>query len=254
MTSRSLVAFAFAALLAPTLAAGEPATIRQFEAKAHGSADVASPVLHVFAEGAQVSVSETSEGGWRRIRLPDGSAAFILESALAFPVSLSSPSAEPPAAPAPPPPAPAPDLRPRIYVKDLDHFAELVKEDPELAASAKSLAGRRKQALVVGTIGTLGGMALGIGGVARLVSDTNNDPGTPGFGERSSNAGPAMMVAGLGIAIGAGIWAVVRHPKGADFLDVVNGWNSRHPDRQFTLERGGVDLEGQRAGAGSSGR
>jgi len=141
---RSLCTALFLSLLLATAAHAAPAVVKVFEAKAHAQPDTTSPVLHTFVEKAEVSVSEEAEAGWRRVRLPDGSVGYIQESAL----RLVTAEAAPPAAPAPAPAAaqaPAADRpereattpSPKIYVKDLEHLAELVKEDPLVGPKAQ---------------------------------------------------------------------------------------------------------------------
>src|SRR5512133_3389222 len=175
---RRLAALALVALLHPQLALAEQARIARFQgvARAGPSADAAP--LQTFPEGAQVSVSEESQGGWRRIRLPDGKVGWIEERALTFgPVVVDAPvppaPAPPTAAPAMPaaPPAPpaAVDLKPRIYVKDLDHLSELVRGDPVAGPKAARLAQRRTGAWTVGGIG----LAVSAGFFAYGVSQMN---------------------------------------------------------------------------------
>lgn len=233
-------------LLLPLAAAAEPATVKVFEAVARARPARDAPVLQVFAEGATLSVSEEVTDGWRRVRLADGSVAFIEDSAIRTgagapaavlaPIAPAAPvaPAEPPGLTLPPPPAPSsppPDLRARIYVKDLDHLAELVKEDGPAAATARELVARRNAAL------TVGGLGLGVGVVLLAVAVSkagcHSDLNDPRFGQ---SCGAEGYAAGGSLAIlGSMLAALVIHPKGGDLLDVVNGWNTRHPDRPFTL-------------------
>jgi SH3-like domain-containing protein len=101
---RHAIAAVTSVLLAasPIAAVAEPATVRVFEAPAREAPDPAARVVHVFVEGAAVSVSEVAEQGWRRVRLPDGSSAWLPEEALALgagPVPAPAAAGLTPAAP-----------------------------------------------------------------------------------------------------------------------------------------------------------
>lgn len=227
-------------LVAPAIALAEPATIRVFEAKVHASANAASPVVHVFAEGAAVSVSETTDGGWRRVRLPDGGVGYVLESELAF-SRAPAPAAQTPAPAVATTPAsvaaPAVDLRPRLYVKDLAHLAQLMKDDPDLGSTASSLDRRRTQSMAVAIVGGLAAGVLIVGGGVKTATDTNSDVNSPDFGRRTSSAGPIMLGAGAAVALGSVIYVAARYPRRSEVIDVLNAWNTRYPDRQFQVDR-----------------
>jgi len=46
----------------------------------------------------------------------------------------------------------------------------------------------------------------------------------------------AYVVGGVGLGVGLALaLAAIIHPRGADLLDLINGWNGRHPDQQFNL-------------------
>ncbi len=315
--------FILAACVAtPALCLAEPAVIGVFEAQARSAPDRSAPVVHVFVEGAKVSVSEEANGGWRKIRLPDGGVAFVEEGALALPGGLapspaipgpaaavrpapvvpapaapqgftwaatriatelrSAPdpsgtllhqvaagtavlvstevvrgfrrvrvpdgragfaadadlelSAAPPAtvpapadrsAPRSPPPAtaPAPTPVPRVYVRDLDHFAELVKDDSRVGPMAATLQQRRTGAYAVA-------------GVGLVVSATLIALGASNIGNAEVSETQLTV---LGAAAALGVSALVAwlvYPPRADFLDAVNHWNTRHPDHPFELTPG----------------
>jgi hypothetical protein len=210
------------------------------------------PVVHVFVEKAELSVSETGEAGFRKVRLPGGAVGWIEERALALaapaaarPVAAAAPAAAPAPASTEATPAAAtpskPDLRARIYVKDLDHFAELVKEDKAVHERAAALVARRRAARWTG----LGGAVLGIGllGASMLVPDScDTRPVLPGFPElgNEKSCGPgagryALLGAGAFALTGGAVGFAVLTPRRNDFLDVVNQWNGRHLDQPFEI-------------------
>jgi hypothetical protein len=177
-----------------------------------------------------VSVSEEATDGWRRVRLPDGRTAWIEERALSFPTPGAAPAAAVPA------PAFAPDLRPHIYVKDIDHLAELVRGDPTVSPMAERLAVRRRTALTVGGVGLAISTVFVVYGASQF--GKHSDPGDPDF--MKTSGGDKAFVGGVVGAIASTLVMLVIHPKGGDLLDVVNTWNVAHPDQPFTLERGMV--------------
>lgn len=213
------------ALLVSSLAAAAPATIKVFEATAHASADAQSPVLHTFVEGAQVSVSETAENGFRKIRLPDGKTGFIAESAL----NLAAVSADAPTTSAE---KPVTTPRARVFVKDLKHLSELVASDLEVRPKADDLVQRETSANVALYGGMIGGSAVALGGFFLLPKSDCLDIGgqqSCGYGAEHFTAlaiGSGLMIAGLVI------YQVVK-PDRKDVLDVLNLWNQRHPEEPF---------------------
>jgi len=241
---RSLCTALFLGLLLATTAHAAPAVVKVFEAKAHAQPDTASPVLHTFVEKAEVSVSEEAEAGWRRVRLPDGNVGYIQEIAL----RLVTAEAAPPAAPATATPpaaaqAPAEDRpvreatppSPKIYVKDLEHLAELVKEDPLVGPKAQQLAERRKAGLALGIAGVAVGVvltAVGIGSRSEQC-EPSRIPGADPFCVPRPHFG--MVYGGLGVALGSGLISFAVMPKAGDLLDVINEWNTRHPANPFEL-------------------
>jgi SH3 domain-containing protein len=221
----ALAALSLAA--APRLASAEPATVKLFEAPVRASPARDAAVIHTFAEKAELSVSEAGEGGFRRVRLPDGSVGWIEERALAFPgrpASLAVSAAPPAASPAA---APAPDLRAHIYVKDLGHLADLVKEDGEIKASADRLVARRNATYVI--------MVAGLAAATALVAS-----GASQFGDLESHRGERLFTAGLVTAGGSLLVGLLVHPRRGEVLDLLNGWNVRHPDRQFEISAGSL--------------
>lgn len=225
---RRVFLFALAVAL-PRLALGEPAQIRVFEAPAHAEPAKDAAVLQTFAEGAQVSVSEEATNGWRKVRLPDGRIGWVEERTLSFPTvpGVAAPVAAP---------TTAPDLRPRIYVKNLNHLSELVQADPDVGPMAKKLSTRRAAAYTVGGVGLAVSAGFIAYGASQFASGPD-DPSDPNF-MKDSSKGTGAFVGGLVGAVASTLAFVVIHPKGGDLLDVVNSWNTRHPDRPFTIENG----------------
>jgi hypothetical protein len=229
---RRLVALALLALSLPQLALAEQARIALFEAVARAEPRPDATPLETFVEGTPVSVSEEAQAGWRRIRLRDGGIGWIEERALrlgdAPPPALVAPLVPPPV-PAPPPPAP--DLRSHIYVKDLDHLSELVKGDPVVGPEAAKLAERRTTAWVVGGLGVATSIGVFVYGGSQF--GKHSDVNDPRFGDQGN--GPAAMAIGAVVLAATVLVAGVVAPKRGDLLDVMNAWNVRHPEQQFTI-------------------
>lgn len=239
MNRRALAAALLVAAL-PQLALAEPAVVRLFEAPARAAPAPDAEVLQVLAERAEVSVSEEATDGWRRVRLEDGRIGWIEERALSFPAAT---------APAPVPTAgatrvptsvtapagPAPDLRARIYVKDLGHLSDLVNEDPTVAPMAKRLADRRAASRGVATVGGLVSITLMVVGASKF-GDDHADPGDPDF--MKPDASQKLFVGGVLSGIASLGVALAIHPRRGELLDVVNAWNTRHPDQPFEIYGG----------------
>ncbi|WP_375767695.1 hypothetical protein NR798_39395 [Archangium gephyra] len=248
---RSLCTALFFSLLLATVAHAAPAVVKVFEAKAHAQPDATSPVLHTFVEKAELSVSEEAEAGWRRVRLPDGNVGYIQESALRLVTAEAAPPATPAPAPATPPAAaqaPAVDRpvleatapAPKIYVKDLEHLAELVKEDDLVGPKAQQLSERRKTSLALGIGGVAVGVVVSVLGMASRSEqcEPSRFPGSDPFCVEKPNFG--MMYGGLGVAVGSVLLSYALMPKAGDLLDVINEWNTRHPANPFELNGNGA--------------
>jgi hypothetical protein len=76
-------------------AQARPAVVRVFEAKVHADANANARVVAVLVEGQRVSVSERPELGWFRIRLADGTTAWVNADALFLPEPLPAGTAPP---------------------------------------------------------------------------------------------------------------------------------------------------------------
>jgi Bacterial SH3 domain len=217
----------------PPVALAEPAIIARFEVVVRAEPAVTAAAVQTLVEGMSVSVSEEAQSGWRRVRLADGRAGWIEEHDLTFPVSTpavvstASPAGSSAAVMAPGP-AKAPDLRATIYVKDVDHLAELVKSDQAVGPMADRLATRRTAGWVV--IGLGWASAVGYYAYSANSGAQNRDPNaTKSDGEMKG------IGVGVGIAIVSTLVGTLIFPSNGDLLDVVNTWNTRHPDQPFTI-------------------
>jgi hypothetical protein len=220
----------------PPVALAEPAVIARFEVVARTEPAVTAAAVQTLVEGMSVSVSEEAQSGWRRVRLADGRAGWIEEHDLTFPVSTPpAPAVVSTASPAglsaavmAPGPAKAPDLRATIYVKDVDHLAELVKSDQAVGPMADRLATRRTAGWVV--IGAGWASALGYYAYSANSGAQSRDP----YAMKSDGEMKGIGV-GVGIAIVSTLVGILIFPGNGDLLDVVNTWNTRHPDQPFTI-------------------
>lgn len=240
MRTRFLAA-ALLALALPQLVLAQPALVRVFEAKVRSAPAADAPVLHVFPEDAQVSVSETAESGWRKVRLPDGAVGWIEESALSFTVAAPAPEVPKDRAvaalgAATPAPVPVTEVKKTatIYVKDLAHLAELTKSDDVVYPMAQKLETRRRAAIGAGAVGLVASVALMAVGFKRMNDDFDTAFDAPGYQEPSDRGGKVAL-GGLGLACVTGVvvWAIM--PKRNDLLDVLNAWNTRHVDEPFEI-------------------
>ena len=144
------------------------------------------------------------------------------------------------------PRSPPPDLRPRLYVKDLDHLAQLVKEDAAVEARAQALGTRRTAALGVGGALFATGLVVALTGVGN--QSCHDSTPFPGAGTmRICESDPTQTAIGAGITAAGALAAMIISPKSGDLLDVINGWNTAHPDRPFELSGGHQPLLQQEA-------
>jgi len=157
--------------------------------------------------------------------------AALLPVATRAEVVAPAGAAPPPAVAAPT--APPPDLHARIYVKDLDHLAEILKGDPAIGARADDLAARAGRARSVFWAGGLVGMLLVGAGGMMTVNDVDSNLDSPTFGQRTSNRGPALMVVGTVTAVVSVAYAMAQAPRRDELVDVLNDWNAQHPERQL---------------------
>ena len=180
--------------------------------------------MTTLAEETRITVSEEVTDGWRKVRLPDGQVAWIKETDVRL-----LPSAEVAPKQAEPTRTVVPEsMKPRdaqIYIKDLDHLAELTKSDPPIYKKAKDLADRKTTSNVVG----IGGVVLG-GGLLMVGVSNSVDSATMTTG---------LVIMGVGLIGGFAI-----APSRNELLDVINEWNQSHTNRQIYLD----DEPGQRRG------
>lgn len=234
------LALLLAVLVFPALALAEPATVKRFEVTVHAAPNPDSEVVHTLIENQEVSVSETAEEGYRRVRLPDGNTGWVEEAALAFgtseeaaapPPSEEGTAAYPSHAPLREPEVASP--APLIYVKNLKHLAELVEDDETVSPLARDLHQRHVTSQVVGWGGMLGGLALMTAGLLLPQDDCQFIGSTEFCSFGAKHFG--LMYGGLAVAALSPLIGWIIAPKREDLLDVINTWNARHPDEPFEL-------------------
>ena len=125
-----------------------------------------------------------------------------------------------------------------IYLTGPDHLARVTREDDLLHPRALSLARRAK----IGTGVMLGGVALGalmIAGAASVFSQTEC-VGNPLGGQvcQSGHVNANLAAAGLLTGVIVGSVGVALGPSQSDWYDIINEWNSRHPDRSLLVAPG----------------
>ncbi len=172
----------------------------------------------------------------------------------------ASPPPDPVASPPPRPGAlaspataaalPGPDLRARIYVSDLGQLADLVKEDAAIEAKARALTTRSTTALAVGGVLTATGLVVLLTGIGNQSCHAES-VALPLSGPTSfqvCQGDPTQALVGGGImAVGSLAWMLVA-PRSGDVLDVINAWNTSHPDRPFELSSGRHEMLSQVTG------
>jgi hypothetical protein len=209
------------------------ARVNAFELPAHAAPNTTAPVLHVFTNGALLTVSPDAHDGWRSTRLPDGQTAYVADAGLDFGASPNASASAPAGAPPPVQPivaAPSIPSQAKLYVGDVGSLADLVANDPVVNPMAQHLVSRRE-----GAIGA--GVAVGIIGAAVLVAGIlDTHPLCAGtFCSGSEPSAPLITAGALLLPVG-GLVAALLYPKRGDLLDVINAWNLRHLDNQLTVE------------------
>lgn len=224
---RGMIAWVLVAamLAASGRAAAAPAVVKVFEATARQAPSADAAPAQVFQEGAELSVSEEATNGWRRVRLSGGKTAFVRDDEVHL--------VDPETGPVEPLTNPSRTFTPgpTLYVKNLDHLADLVKEDSMVGPRASSLARRHFAGYATIFGGGVGGMLLGLGGLTLLAKQSCSADGmcVKEFNTPVFNAGMAISLASLAVGY-------FMLPSRGDLLDVVNQWNGRHADRQFTID------------------
>jgi hypothetical protein len=250
---RLSVSLVVALLLAASPAWAAPAVVKVFEAAAREAPKPDAAVVHVFPEETKIFVSEEVTDGWRKVRLQDGKTAYVRDDQIKLLPEATEADDEAsllaPAEPTRPAPRPVEPLRPpvvrsrparahtTIYVKDLDHLAELVESDTVVHPQAESLASRHKVAMVSLWGGNIVGGVVVIGGVTFLGSKSCTPTGS-GSAVCTTSPNLTAMIVGCALALAGTIGWLAITPTRSDLLDVINTWNERHPDEPFTMDRG----------------
>jgi hypothetical protein len=143
-----------------------------------------------------------------------------------------------PVEPLPPPGGTVSPLGSLIYVTGPDHLERITRDDDLLHPRALSLARRVK----IGTGVMIGGVALGalmIAGAATVFSRTEC-AGNPLGGQvcQSGHVNANLAAAGLLTGVIVGSVGVALGPSQSDWYDIINEWNSRHPDRSLLVAPG----------------
>jgi hypothetical protein len=144
-----------------------------------------------------------------------------------------------PVDPLPPPGGTVPSpVGSMTYLTGPDHLAQITREDDLLHPRALSLARRVK----IGTGVMMGGVALGalmIAGAASIFSQTEcTDNPLGGRVCQSGHVNASLAAAGLLTGIVVGSVGVALGPSQTDWYDIINEWNSRHPDRSLLVAPG----------------
>jgi hypothetical protein len=245
--TRRLLAAAILAVLVPRLAFARPAVVRELGAVARAEPSRDAAAVQSFLEGDEVAVSDELRDGWRRVRLKDGTAAWIEDGALAFPEETAAaraatpvPAVLPPAAAEPrpsteerPPPAaasPGADLRPRLYVKNVPDLAERVRSDESVAPRANALASRWRTSMALWIAGGVAsGALLGVAATRDLPSSRE-----PGLGSSIDTSG-RLVVGAIVVSFATGLAGLLIHPRQEEVRRVASAWNATHPDDQVEL-------------------
>jgi hypothetical protein len=231
----TIVMLTIVMLAASGRASAAPAVVKVFEATARQTPSGDAPSAQVFQEGAEISVSEEVTGGWRRVRLAGGKTAFVRDDE----VRLVGPEYGPiqPLTGTRPPVQPLASVQPAastpgstLYVKDLDHLADLVKEDSLVHPRAESLATRRFAGYGVMFGGAALGGVLTIGGMTFLAGKDCS------AGVCVTEMNKTAIYGGAALALVSAAVGFLISPSRSDLLDVVNEWNGRHADRQFAID------------------
>lgn len=144
------------------------------------------------------------------------------------------------AAPVEPLPSPggassSPAVGSLIYVTSPAHLAEITRDDSLLHPRAASLDRRARIGLGV----TMGGVALGalmIAGAATVFSQTEcSNTVLYGPACESGQINANLAVAGLLTAVLVGGVGIALVPSQLEWYDIINAWNSRHPDRTLLV-------------------
>jgi hypothetical protein len=212
-----------------------PARVKAFELPARSAPEPNAPVLRRFAEGEALAVSADERAGFRRVMLPDGRIAFVASTGLTIGSPLAARAAPAAAAPVEPLVPEPREPKPTIYVKDFKHLSQLVRHDEVVHSMVDRLDTKRTVALSVGIGGSAVGLALMLGSFTVFATKNCTDFGVGG---QLCTNDPSMgaLVAGGSVLLFAEVLGWALYPKRGDLIDVINTWNTRHVDNQFTFE------------------
>ncbi|HLK88768.1 MAG TPA: SH3 domain-containing protein [Polyangia bacterium] len=202
-----------------------PARVKVLELTARAAPSADAPVLRVLPSGTLLNVSPGQKDGWRRTRLPDGQLGYVAGAGLELgpsPPSVSTAPVQPLAA----------RPQPQIYIKNLDHLASLVAQDPVVSPMVQSLITRREGAWAIG----IGGSVVGVILTSVGFLDTTKNCGSYAYSVCTTNFNTPLVITGLGVTLLSDIIMAAVYPKRDDYLDVINTWNTRHVDSQITIE------------------
>jgi hypothetical protein len=181
-----------------------------------------APVVQTLSAGDEVYVSDEVEGGFRRVQLPDKKIGYVGQAD----VQLDVPA--PPAAPV----QPLSVVRPPLYIKDLDHLADLVKDDPPLEKRASDLADRLLDARIAYGASAF---VLAAGTLTTFIVKKTDCVGSGPTMLCQQDPNLTYLLVGMGVSAVIAAIAFGTAPRRDDFIDVVNDWNQRHPDRPLAI-------------------
>ena len=144
------------------------ARVNAFELPAHAAPNTTAPVLHVFTNGALLTVSPDAHDGWRWTRLLDGQTAYVANVGLDFGASPHESASAASGAPSPVQPivaAPSVPSQAKLYVGDVGSLTDLVANDPVVNPMAQHLVSRREGAIGAGVAVSIIGAAVLVAGI-----------------------------------------------------------------------------------------
>lgn len=213
-------------------AAARPAKIKVFEGIVRAEPKADAAVLERIPEGTEVSVDETAEDGWRRIRTSKGDVGWILEAALAdVAPAVTPPAPTPVGVPSGGGGAPSYDRPVTVMVRQprkLDTFGDLEEataSDPEVGATASELDSQNDTAwgVIIGSAVVSAGIM--VGAVAAGPSRDN------AFNEADYSAMTTWLIVGAVVGVVGMTTGYIIKPSDRDAGRVVDDWNGKHLDR-----------------------
>jgi hypothetical protein len=174
--------------------------------------------------GIALCVLPGESRGYLRVVLGDGRSGYLRSNSLAAEGTPPSAEASPVA---------HADPAKRLQVRDLDHLAVLVKDDPASAAETSRLLGTRKAA----TWTVVGAGAVALTGVLVGFLDPwrCSKSGTCSSAEPRSTTATTVMVSSLVIGVVGGVVGMVLYPTNSDLNAVIGGYNGRHGKPELEL-------------------